>query len=101
MTLADKMGFDQTGGDAAVSFCCDITSNRQIGNWVTEEGDDVGLKFNDNMIYLRDVALNPEGYITAEIRGFGYNSGPEFNGLVEGQAISFRHIHVFQLTASE
>jgi hypothetical protein len=101
MTLADNMGFDQTSGDAAVSFCSDITSSLRSGNWVTQEGDHVGLKFHDKWIYLRDVVLNPEGYMTAEIRGFGYNSGSEFNGLIVGQTISFRHAHVFHLTESE
>jgi hypothetical protein len=101
MTIADEMGFDQTSGDAAVTFCCDITSSRRTGNWVTDEGDDVGLKLNDKPIYLRDVVMNPEGYMTAEIRGFGYNSGVKFEGLALGQLITFRHVHVFGLLAGD
>lgn len=75
MTLAYKMDFDQTSGDAAVTFCCDITSIRRTGNKVTEEGNDFGLQLNDKPIYLRDVAINSEGYMTAETRGFGYILG--------------------------
>jgi len=100
MTIADELEFDERDSGIGYIVSGSYSDAEGIEFDGINDGDSVSLKYNGEIVLVRDVSYEDDGVFWGTIHGFEPSINLSFGGLERGEEISFREDHVFTCSRS-
>ena len=96
---AVEIGFDKRPKERPVFYIADMTCPIAPTRFVPSEGDTFLLRYNGQNVSVRVSEVKIQDELVGEVQPFEDPYISEIGGLREGDALSFEHIHVFDINS--